>query len=254
MNSNFQRLLAGALLVTVCSGVYVCSAKEPASKPAETKITAKQIIAKMAKVYKTCKSYSDSGAVKTIFYDYKGNITNSSNKPFKTAFIRPDQFRFEYKCNQSFGSVKLNTKYIIWAKEKNIRYWWSIQPGIKTDKSLGMAIARATGVSGGSAHTIPNLLMKNEVSGWSITDITQQQRIADAWIDDIKCYRIQGINSTNDPITIWISQKTFLVMRIDENSQFDDFRTETTTTYKPEINIKIDKSKLAFNAPTTASK
>jgi hypothetical protein len=70
------------------------------------------------------------------------------------------------------------------------------------------------------------------------------------------CYRIQGkrMASSTSLIMLWISKKTFLIHRIDSSQKFSNFRTETTKIYKPQINIAIDESKLAFNAPGQTSK
>ena len=62
-------------------------------KPAD--LSAKQIVERMAKAYTDCKSYRDSGIVKTLFVEKSGNRT--VEKPFTTAFVRHDRFRFEYK-------------------------------------------------------------------------------------------------------------------------------------------------------------
>lgn len=111
-----------------------------------------------------------------------------------------------------------------------------------------MAIAAATGVSGGPALTIPVLLMPKVIEACSVTDLQQPNRIADTVLDDVECYRIQGKQKASD-ITLWISKKTYLIHRIDESDQFTDFRTETTTTYKPRVDVVLDESKLTFNAP-----
>lgn len=59
-------------------------------------LTPKQILARMAKAYSECKSYSDTGLVKTVYISDNGR-KRIVEKPFTTAFIRPDRFRFEYK-------------------------------------------------------------------------------------------------------------------------------------------------------------
>ncbi|MGH7731561.1 MAG: hypothetical protein ACRENJ_09980 [Candidatus Eiseniibacteriota bacterium] len=46
----------------------------------------------MAKAYGECTSYYDSGVVRLVFVTADGNFTEE--KPFTTAFVRPDRFRF----------------------------------------------------------------------------------------------------------------------------------------------------------------
>jgi outer membrane lipoprotein-sorting protein len=204
--------------------------------------TAETILAQMKQTYASCETYQDTGVVTTTFIQSSGNWIDE--KPFLTAFVRPDRFRFEHKETQS----SVEYRYIIWRNGAEVLSWWDVTPGIKTEESLDMAIAGATGVSSGSAHTIPTLLLPNEISGRQLTDITEARRIDDAEIDSINCYRIQG-KYAGDPITIWIEAKTFLVRRIETQHTFTDFSTETVTTYSPVVNGIVSDDMLAFNPP-----
>ena len=118
----------------------------------------------------------------------------------------------------------------------------------KLEESLGLAVAGATGVSGGSAHNIPSLLLPKEVGGRKLTDVADTKRISDAMINETPCYRIRGTYA-DDPITIWIDQETHLVRRIDTQSEFDDFTTEETTVYDPVIDKAVDPRVLEYDAP-----
>jgi outer membrane lipoprotein-sorting protein len=252
MNLFFGHVIVGLVFVVSSFGIAVFSAEDSAPDLTTDSTTAKHIITQVADVYKTCKSYFDSGVVKTIFFMKDGKHVDE--KPFTTAFVRPDRFRFE--CSSKFpipGAKPM--RYIVWAKGKDVRSWWDVQPGIKKEVSLEMALAAATGVSGGSAHTIPVLLMPKEIGGWSVTELHQLNRIADSLLDNVECYRIQGKRKVSDSelITLWISKKTFLIHRIDSTHKFPEFRTETTTTYKPKVDVVIDESKLTFNAPEKGS-
>ncbi len=73
-----------------------------------------------------------------------------------------------------------------------------------------MALAGATGVSSGSAHTIPALLLPREVGGRMLTDLEQPKRGEDKVLDDHKCFTIVA-RFADEPITIWIDQGTFLI-------------------------------------------
>jgi hypothetical protein len=82
---------AGGLCLLLMAGARLAAADEPK----QDALTAKQVLDRMAKVYAGCKSYRDSGLVKTVFVQVDGKHT--VEKPFTTAFICPDRFRFEYK-------------------------------------------------------------------------------------------------------------------------------------------------------------
>ncbi len=205
-------------------------------------LTAETILARMKETYAGCQTYQDTGVVTTTFIQSSGNRIDE--KPFLTAFVRPDRFRFEYKETQS----SVEYRYIIWRNGAEVQSWWDVSPGIKTEESLDMAIAGATGVSSGSAHIIPALLLPDEISGRQLTDITEAQRIGDTDINSISCYRIQG-KFAGDPIILWIEANTFLVRRIETQHTFTDFSTETVTTYSPFMNGDVPDDVLAFNPP-----
>ena len=205
-------------------------------------LTAETILAQMNHTYSSCQTYHDTGVVTTTFIQSSGNWIDE--KPFLTAFVRPDRFRFEYQETQS----SVEYRYIIWRNNAEVLSWWDVKPGIGTEESLDMAIAGATGVSSGSAHMIPTLLLPNEISGRRLTDITEARRIADTEIDSVNCYRIQG-KYADDSITIWIEADTFLVRRIETQHAFTDFSTETVTTYTPAVNGVVTDDMLAFNPP-----
>jgi outer membrane lipoprotein-sorting protein len=225
-------LIAGAVVLPV-------SADEP--KPHALK--AQDVLDRMAKTHAACKSYHDSGIVKTVFVQADGNRT--VEKPFTTAFVRPDRFRFEYKEKDGNGPER---RYIVWRKGKEVQTWWDGKPGIEKPESFELALAGAAGVSGMSAHTVPALLLPKEVGGRRLTDMTEVKRIDDAKLDKVDCFRIEG-KFGGYPTTLWIDHKKFLVRRIDAQMKFDNFRTETTTTYDPAIDEEIPDKKLEFDPP-----
>ena len=198
----------------------------------------KQILDRMAKAYADCKSYRDSGVVTTVFV--KNTAKRTVEKPFTTAFVRPDLFRFEYKDK--------NRRYLISANGQNVQTWWDVKPGIQKPESLLLALGGATGVSGGSAARIPAMLMPGKLKGWGGVHISDAKQIKDGKLENVDCLRLEGKYAGN-PITLWIDKKSYLVRRIDEQRKFDDFRTERTTMYDPTIDGKITIKTLEFDPP-----
>lgn len=80
----------------------------------------------------------------------------------------------------------------------------------------GDALAGATGVSGGSAHTVPSLLLSEAVTGRSLIELDR-----------------------------------LLLRRIDFARVIPTFRTEEATSYEPSTNDVIPPEALAFNPPKT---
>jgi len=203
--------------------------------------TAKQILDRMAQAYADCKSYKDSGVVKTVFIDASGSRT--VEKPFTTALVRPDHFRFEYRETKNERN-----HFIIWSDGKDVKTWWGIQPGIEKPSSLDLALASATGVSGGSAHTIPALLLPEKITGLKLTAIQDAKRADHGMLKESECFRIEG-KFADVPCTLWIDKKSYLVRRIDEQQKFDGFRTEQTIVYDPSLDQEIIDQMLEFDPP-----
>lgn len=211
-------------------------------------LTAKDIIAKMAANYKKCSSYLDSGMVNTTFFMKKGPYVDKV--PFSTAFKRPGQFRFAFSLKPPKKGAKIK-HHIILVKDKKIFVWQDPAVGVEEEESFKDAIADAVGTSGGAAQTIPVLIGANQVGGRSIAEIFNKKRLQDAVQDGIMCFRIQGQRTKTEPglVTLWISQKTFLIRRIDSSHEFSNFRTETSKIYHPQINVPVAADKLELNIP-----
>jgi outer membrane lipoprotein-sorting protein len=244
--SPFQRLI---ILLLVSSAASLMGTAEEQTNPESWSAT--QILGRMAEVYAGCKTYRDAGLVKEVFFAASGDRT--VEKPFKTAFIRPDRFRFEYRENNWGDREDI---YIVWRQGKSVKTWWDIKPGVKKEKSLSYALAGPTGVSSGSAHTIPALLMPDEIGGSRLNELEDPKRIEDGKFDHVDCFRIEasyevnakGIKADTSEI-LWIDRSTFLVRRIDEKTKFDTFRLERTTTYDPVLDGEITDQMLEFNPP-----
>lgn len=220
------------------------AAPEAESKPDDP--AARQIITQTINAYAECKTYRDSGTVTSLFVMDNGK-NNTTERPFKTAFVRPGRFRFEF----TNGQGDPQRRYIIWSQGMDVRTWWDVKPGIEKPESLAMAISGANGVSGGSALTIPGLLMPNEVSSgiFAYIKIFRGLTLADeATLGTVECFRIEAMYGQR-PTTVWIDKKTYLVRRIDDQVQIPNGRVETTTTYDPAFDEAIADNLLEFDPP-----
>lgn len=225
-----------------------------AAGTSKEELTAKDIVTRMTNMYAGAKWYRDSGAVQTQGQEAGRDEGFDEEVRFTTAFVRPDRFRFEYKImvnGQEF-------REIIWRNGKDVQTWWNLPLGIEKQSSLGMAIAQATGVSGGSAHTVPHLLLPNEVVEWRRKDMWDLERIEDAYIGEVECFRVNGRVDTpadsdgpamTKTSTVWIEKKTFLLRRIDSTWASAILQSKDMTTYEPIIDEEIPDGILEFGAP-----
>ncbi len=240
-----RRLTSVVSLLLLCAGGCSDDSKTAVDAPARAvnpeRPTASEILMKMGAAYAECETYSDTGTVTTTLTSSDG--IHKSVKPFATSFVRNGSFRFQFSESGIPGSL-----YVVWTDGKSVLTWWDLNQEKESENSLGLALAGATGVSGGSAHTIPALLIPAEVGGRPLTDIRNPTRGADATIDDTHCFVIIG-SYADHPITLWIEKQTYLIRRIDSTSTFDDFKSEDTTVYSASFDAKIDPDELAFGIP-----
>lgn len=252
MTFKFKTLLLVLVTLLLSPNVY-CSAKELAE--GTESISAEGVMKALEDVYKNCNSYSDSGLVQTTFFREDDKLV--SETPFFTDYIRDESFRFEFTTKHPLPFAHPN-KTIIVKNDGIVKEWRNfdlgdVKKGIQQEESLSMAIAGATGVSGGSAYTIPVLLNVKEIGGWKrkLTSFHSARLIEDGEMEGKSYFRIiaeyLGKDENKQPTirskTLWVNKETYLIHRIDTQTQFPNFRTETSTTYNPSININIDKSR-----------
>lgn len=180
------------------------------------------IIKTMAAKYAHLNSYQDTGEVK--------NSLLLMNQPFKTYFKRPHFFRFSWIETHPLRFLKTNR--MVWCDGKNAySYWGDLKRFLKED-NLDLAIAGATGVSSGAAHTIPRLLSES-VSGFSLTELKDVQVIKEQQFEGVMCYVVYGMHPSWDiSYKLWIGKDDYLVRKIVEGTD-----TEIHRNIKTDIEI-----------------
>jgi hypothetical protein len=147
---------------------------------------------------------------------------------------------------------------------------------VNRKNSLAEALDGATGVSGGSARTIPALLMPDLVGPSRLTRLARIQVLDEEWLGEVKCYKLTGrfepplLNPIDEehhcqefveltgrlperversPLTVWVDEESLLVLRIEEVLRFEPFRAESVTMYDPLMNVEVPPGQLHFNPP-----
>lgn len=145
-------------------------------------MSAYEILQEMHAKYARMISYQDMGVVLTTW----PNKTENNQICFTTAFRRPDRFRFEWSDHRPSAGVR-HSRSVLWASSSGI--YSNYLGEIETEQNLQLAIAGATGISNGSAHTVSAMLIPD--FGFAVSDIIKlslEQEI----FEDIDCYRIIG--------------------------------------------------------------
>jgi hypothetical protein len=198
----------------------------------------------MKEVYANAHTYQDKGLVKVVIRFPERDHT--VKKPFTTAFVRPSRFRFEYT---EIEPLVKTSKFIAYQNGQDIKAHWDLDEGVSQITSIGEALAAAAGISGGSARTVPTMLLPEESHFRNaILFFSSPKRAADEVIDGIDCYRIEDPNDYRD-LTLWIDKEEFLLRKIFVYQDLQDSRAESTTTYMPILNGEITEKMLEFGSP-----
>lgn len=216
---------------------------------------AAEILKACADKYAHCATYQDQGVVRAR---YEGkDLDHSDEKPFTTAFVRPDRFRFEFSSRDVVGK---EDRYVVWQGGKEVKSWWSLVSRLESHPSLGEGLSGPTGVSGGSAYTVPATLVADAAwKGEAWTAMKDAYRIEDAAQEGSPCYRIQRLTSsparkvhdhelpaTRGKETLWVRRSDHLLVRIDQETDFGTFFVRQTTTYAPRMDAPVAPAALAF--------
>jgi hypothetical protein len=206
-------------------------------------------------------------------------------RPFRTAFVRSsNSFFYEYREFWR-GHRKPSAHGIVCANADGVKKWWSIRPRGYEGITLSKALSGFTGVSGGTAYAVPSLLLRDLGGRPTLPTASSARLTGEAEQDGHACYVLEGDRRGS----VWIDQASMMLRRRDDHIVFDaaahalslqrmreyrdslppeesrdaidirikdlegnaapGFATETTTTWRPEIDIVIDPSVFQFRPP-----
>lgn len=241
-------LWGGCLFMSLFTPQFTHAQLAVGDRPGQEALTAKKILYQMGWTYESCKTYRDTGVLRSdsISPDGKQTVTT---EPFSTVFVRPDRFRFEYldKIGQK------EERYLIWNEGKKVQRLaqsWDRGPRVEKAESLDDALGGSTGVTGNPVFEVPVLLLSRMFQRRrSLMTLAKMKRLADGVLERADCFRIAG-DYLDSPVVIWIDKNTFLIRRIDSSLKGNGFDpVEYTTTYEPSINQKIPDELLKFDLP-----
>lgn len=219
--------------------------------------------------YASATTYEDSGSVNEVLETVDGQVTMVM--PFATAFERGGRFLWTIRGSMVPGRSSDYT-YTMWSKDQETyrTRWdlpapwnarWPYGPPGQSGRfqSLELAMAAATGISGGSATVVVPLLRRDMEVAIRTTELKDPVVDGAEMIDGVACTRIRGKQSDEATVTVWLDDSG-AIRRVYEAVETDPagapqlagrrgidgrFTSRTTTTIKPVFNAKIDDSKFA---------
>jgi hypothetical protein len=104
-----------------------------------------ELVRRLAQAYANCRSYRDSGTVRMTFA--KDSPPHVDEQTFRTAFVRPDQFRLDFETG---ARRDLST---IWMSGATVRAKWSFDSNTERQESLNFSGWRHWNIEGRGAHS-----------------------------------------------------------------------------------------------------
>jgi hypothetical protein len=179
------------------------------------------IIKQMAERYATASTYQDTGVVETVV---EGALPRrSSDVSFKTYFTRPRKLRFEWA---EISPTSLPGRSVIWSDGVKAHAYHNYDPGkVETEEDLSMAVAGATGVSLGSAYTVPELLLKG-TGGFSLTELARLTLKGQERFEGEECYVLEGYHPSGEAWQLWVGKTGFLLRKLRTRRANGEFEEE----------------------------
>ena len=199
---------------------------------------AEELLGKARAAYREFSTYQDSGYVLQ-----RRSGEDRMRTKFDTLFARPDMFRFRFERPHPYGPLQhIITRYQC-GFEGESAYLWMKQhespPQIESFESAEVAIGAATGVSGGTAHTIGQLLQSGVSGGFM--ELTDLRVIGESEVDGSVCMEVRGTPERVALHTsIFIDPEALLIRKIStcfEKFTNDEHRTNIC------LNTPIDRSR-----------
>jgi hypothetical protein len=179
-----------------------------------TRTNVEHVLRGMGEVYAAMTSYADTGEVNTT-------QLAPGKKPvqvrFSTLYQRPSLFRFEFLRPHPYPPLNQIVTQFVFGFDGTSAYQrktkHSESATLTSLESLPVAIASATGISKGTAHTVARLLTP-EMEGFSLLDLIEPRLNEQKHIDGITCYSIDAQHPNGSRYGLWIENDTFRLRKV----------------------------------------
>ena len=189
-------------------------------------------------------TYQDDGSVSIQTKDENALPRTT----FETRFLRPSYFRFKFASPHPHAPLSHIVTTCVCGFDGDAAYLWTKhyedRPRVQTYESLMMAVAGATGISSGSAHTIAQLLLE-DFEGPALLSLENAKIGDDEAIEETVCQSVHGkLTRADVNITLFIDPNTKLVHQL--ITRFANF---TSIEVRRNIRLNEPLDKAAFSRP-----
>lgn len=172
---------------------------------------ARECLSAIVTRYQMLDSYIDEGFVRPV------GSTGPNNCWFETQFSRPGLFRFQFITPHPYPPLRHQLTKTVIGSDGTTPYFATQYPDsapkTEIDESLELAVAGATGISKGAAHTIGSLLLEC-VGGFSLLMLKRPRFRRSREFEGEHCGRITGIHPRGGRVTVWFGTNDLLLRKI----------------------------------------
>ena len=193
--------------------------------------------------YRALDSYSDSGLSRSR------GTRHPRLCAFETKFQRPHFLRFAFESPHPYRKRRHLVSRCIVSHDGTYAYLYashySSSSTLEQQESLDMALAGATGISSGTAHTIGALLF-SDVSGFNMLHLKRPRFRRSRVVEGVPCTCVSGLHPRGGRFTAWFGTEDLLLRRL-YRSRFNSEELR----FSPQANPSIPRE--AFHAPRSAT-
>lgn len=161
--------------------------------------------------HRSLPTYSDTGVSRSLSPGRPGVCR------FETHFLSPGLFRLAFERSHPHPPLKHKVSRSVVGHDGDSAYLHTQHDGrpatIIRPVSLDMAVAMATGISSGTAHTIGALLFA-EVSGLGLLDLRRIRFRRHRILAGVRCVCVSGIHPRGGRVTAWFGADDMLLRRL----------------------------------------
>ncbi len=239
-------LLICVLAIAGCEK-KAASPKSAAAPSSSAVMSPRERLDASVKVYREARKYRDEG---TAVATQDGGP--SFTLPFSTAFERGGRFKFEFRFARDAATGvasmgELNRTCTVWSSDGTSAMFREVPDVQARQDTVNLQIARATGISWGTASTLLPLLVGGTASIEKLSDLKDAGQET---VDGVECWKIAGATSLRGfTMTLWIDAGG-LVRRVRHEIEVDLSKSRafegksvppkstqfTTISFKPVLN------------------
>ena len=177
----------------------------------EYDLSSDEILEKTREMYAGMDTYRSEGVI-TSDID-TGGTKMKMETSFSILLKKPDMYRITW-TQKGMPMPGMSQSGAVWSDGTQPYLYMGIMQSYSKIEGDDMALASATGISGGVAHTIPSFFITSSIgtadpfSGLNNPRIEKIENVGDE-----ECYVIAGDSAISKDVKFWISKKDFMIRK-----------------------------------------